>query len=736
MSPRQPALPVLLAIVAALALAGAGGFSGLAPQPAAHTLDAAQQEAATLAPTAHPPLPATLWMAPEDDGGRTPAPVLERFVRGARLIDEGGDVKAALPLVSAAALASTPVADYAQYYTGLAQVTLGQLTQAEATFSALAARDLPGHLSEDAALKEAELRERRKDFTGALAIYERLAARKTMAPHVVLARLGAAAEAAGQRARAVEAFFDVYYEYPLSAEATQAESALTRFKAWEQGRAGRFDRELDRAHTLYTARRWAAAQTAYERLQPQARGDVRSLVTVRAAACAVQLRQHKLARTALAPYLSGGLYAAEARFHHAAATRGLGLHDDYVGRVRTLVAEHPDSPWAHEALDALATHYIMTDRRPAADEVFRETLRRFPEGRFSDRAAWRSGWWAYRAGNLAEAAALFEQGAAAFPRSDYRPSWLYWSARAYEQLGRTAEAQSRYRLTAADYLNSYYGRIAWTRLQTLGPTALPARVTVTADAAPPLPPTADKIRMLIGLDLHREALNELRYAQRVWGDSPAIQATIALIRHRQGMQVRTVDRFADLRGAITIMRRAYPQFMAAGGEQLPDDVLRVIFPLDYWPLIQKHAAAHKLDPYLMAALVSQESTFTASIRSSANAIGLMQVIPATGLRYARRLGITPFSSARLTEPEVNVRIGTTYFSELSARFGGDHFALASYNAGEGRVVRWRAERPNLPQDEFIDDIPFPETQNYVKRILGTAEDYRRLYSRGAVNPSP
>jgi soluble lytic murein transglycosylase len=60
-------------------------------------------------------------------------------------------------------------------------------------------------------------------------------------------------------------------------------------------------------------------------------------------------------------------------------------------------------------------------------------------------------------------------------------------------------------------------------------------------------------------------------------------------------------------------------------------------------------------------------------------------------------------------------------------FGGYHYALAGYNAGEHRVRRWNREAPGLPQDEWIDNIPYPETQNYVKRILGTAEDYRRLY---------
>jgi soluble lytic murein transglycosylase len=177
------------------------------------------------------------------------------------------------------------------------------------------------------------------------------------------------------------------------------------------------------------------------------------------------------------------------------------------------------------------------------------------------------------------------------------------------------------------------------------------------------------------------------------------------------------------------MRRAYPQFMAAGGEALPREILTIIFPVDHWDLIRQQAAAHKLDPYLMTALVAQESTFQADVRSSANAWGLMQIIPGTGRRYARQLGIRPFSTWRLTDPQVNVRIGMTYFAELLAEFGDAAPALAAYNAGESRVRRWLAERPGIDRDEFIDDIPFPETQNYVKRILGTAEDYRLLYGR-------
>jgi soluble lytic murein transglycosylase len=214
-------------------------------------------------------------------------------------------------------------------------------------------------------------------------------------------------------------------------------------------------------------------------------------------------------------------------------------------------------------------------------------------------------------------------------------------------------------------------------------------------------------------------MGELQYAQRIWGDSPQLQATIALTHHRIG----------NVRAGINAMKRAYPQYLAAGGETLPPEILQVIFPVDYWPLLQKYAKQRNLDPYLVAALVAQESNFDREVRSHANAWGLMQILPSTGRSYARKLGVRPFSTKRLTEAEVNVRLGTQIFADSIKKHGGVHFALAAYNAGDSRVVRWQREKPGLPQDEFIDDIPFPETQNYVKRILGTAEDYRFLYSQ-------
>jgi soluble lytic murein transglycosylase len=238
------------------------------------------------------------------------------------------------------------------------------------------------------------------------------------------------------------------------------------------------------------------------------------------------------------------------------------------------------------------------------------------------------------------------------------------------------------------------------------------------------PPTADRIRLLLANRLYDDALEELRFAQRQWGTSPVIEATMAWAYHQKG----------ELRRGITLMRRAYPQSLTSTGHLLPVAMRQVIFPLVYWDLIRIHANKHDLDPYVMAALINQESTFDPDIRSSANAWGLMQIVPPTGRRLARTLGIRRFTTAGLTNPQTNIRMGMLYFSQLVRQFGGTYYALASYNAGESRVVRWKSERPGLDEDEFIDDIPFPETQNYVKRILGTAEDYRLLYGRDGGRP--
>jgi soluble lytic murein transglycosylase len=682
-----------------------------------------------LGPTAHPPLPrnaSELWLVPADTPAMARASTTYEPLTQAALAIAAGTNDRALTLASRPALAAAPLADYALYYKALAQLRLTRPAAARETFEALRTRSPAGYLSVAAAAGEAEASTALGDHARALGIYEKLTSDKASVSDRLLLKQAEAARAVGDRKKAAEALVRVYYEYALTDSAVAAAANLEPLRDLivRQG----YKADLGRAVQLYGARRYADARAAFAALQPEVSGDDRELASLRIAESDFFLQRYQQALDGVQPWLNRGARQAEARFFALSALRSLNRDGEFVTQTRALVRDFPDSSWSEEALNNLGTYYILENDDEAAAKTFAELYGMFPGGPRAERAAWKAGWWSYKNGDYAETVRIFENASAGFPRSDYRPSFLYWSARSHGKLNAGPDAQSRMLIVYSDYANSYYGRLAERALPrhartAAGADAVPAASQASSSATDP--PTAGVIRLLLAAELYDDALNELRYVQRTAGASPAIDATIAWAYHRKG----------ELRRAITLMRRAYPHFLTAD-QALPRELLQVIFPLTYWDLIRKHAVARGLDPYMVAALIAQESTFDPGARSAANAWGLMQIVPATGRRLARSLGIRRFSTPMLTNPETNIRMGTLHFSRLVRQFGGAHYALASYNAGESRVVRWKAERPGLDEDEFIDDIPFPETQNYVKRILGTAEDYRLLYGKGGGRPLP
>ncbi|HOG28155.1 MAG TPA: transglycosylase SLT domain-containing protein [Vicinamibacterales bacterium] len=667
------------------------------------------------------------WLVPPPGWAPAPPDAVEAaraLARAAAYIAEEKPAQA-LPFIRRTALAATPLAPYAVYLKGMAELGLERYEQARRTFESLRASPHPGYLTEAVALQLAEVNSTLGSHAAAAALYDEVLAGTPAAADDVLLRLARAASRAGDRARALTAYESLYYDWPASeaADAAAEELPAGEMAPLEAG-SPRLARELARGERLFEERRYGPAREAFERLAGLASGDAAELVALRLAECDYFLRRYQRVREDLKPWLTSASRRDEARYFDLMAARAAGKRADFIALTRALVTDFPASAWAEDALNALASTYAAADEDENADAVYREIASRFPSGRYTARAQWKMGWRAYRQRRFAEAANVFEAAAVAFPRSDFRPSWLYWAAKARSRLDGRPGADDAFRLVVADYGSSYYGRLAAEALAArpsappAAGRAAPARAAGEALADGAAPPTASLIRWLVSVGMYYEALDEVRYAERTWGASPLLAATRAWLLNRTGV----------LRPAINLMRRTYPQFLTAGGDAMPREILEIIYPLDHWALLRRYAGLHKLDPYLVAALVAQESTFERDIVSPAKAIGLMQVLPTTGRQWAARLGIRGFSRQKLTVPEVNVRIGTAYLASLVARFGSEHLALAAYNAGESRVARWLRERPGLPQDEFIDDIPFPETQNYVRRILGTAVDYRKLYA--------
>ncbi len=387
-------------------------------------------------PTEHPPLPARpadYWLVPPAGwtGGRSDVVSAARaLAQAAKLIDEEKYAQA-LTYIRPAALANTPLAGYAAYLTGLAQADLDRFTDARDTLTALRATNPPGFLAEAAALQLAEINTTLGDYAGAVALCDDVLSAKPASPDDVWLRLARAASSAGDRARAFDAYQTVYFDWPTSETADSAalEMPLSALGPVTAGTA-RYRRELARAERLFAERRYADAREAFERLAPAAAGDEAELAQIRLAECDYFMRRYSRVRADLAPFLENAARRAEARFFVLMTTQRVGNRDEYIALTRALVADFPDSSWAEDALNNLASFHIVADEDDLADAVFRELMARFPSGRYTARAMWKVGWRSYRQQRHAEAAELFERAAVAFPRSDYRPSYLYWAAKA------------------------------------------------------------------------------------------------------------------------------------------------------------------------------------------------------------------------------------------------------------------------------------------------------------------
>jgi soluble lytic murein transglycosylase len=175
------------------------------------------------------------------------------------------------------------------------------------------------------------------------------------------------------------------------------------------------------------------------------------------------------------------------------------------------------------------------------------------------------------------------------------------------------------------------------------------------------------------------------------------------------------------------LKKALPYAASASIKSIPLAYWHILFPKAWWETIKTESARNNLDPYFVASLIRQESEFNPSAISYANAYGLMQLLPSTGKQMAREEGLTHFQTFQLLDPETNIRLGTRYLREMLDNVGGvPEYAMAAYNAGDGRVADWKAAGPYSGIDEFVESIPFTQTREYVEAILRNEETYRAI----------
>lgn len=272
--------------------------------------------------------------------------------------------------------------------------------------------------------------------------------------------------------------------------------------------------------------------------------------------------------------------------------------------------------------------------------------------------------------------------------------WRYWRAVALQRTGQTAAARTAF--TALSQERSYYGFLAADEVggaYALDSSELAADETALGAVANKPGIVRARELFLVGLD--SRGRSEWDASLRAMTDDEKLQA--AILADRWGWHSRAISTAASL-----------GQF----------DDLAMRYPLPWKQEFESFANAAKISPTWAYGIARSESLFMRDVRSSAGAVGLMQLMPATGRQVAREIRLPYSGLATLTDPESNIRLGTSYLGQMAARYSGNHvLATAAYNAGPHRVDRWLPQQGSLDARVWIENIPFNETRKYVKRVL-------------------
>ncbi|HEX5726281.1 MAG TPA: transglycosylase SLT domain-containing protein, partial [Longimicrobiaceae bacterium] len=333
-------------------------------------------------------------------------------------------------------------------------------------------------------------------------------------------------------------------------------------------------------------------------------------------------------------------------------------------------------------------------------------------------ALFRAGDRSRREGDAAGALDAWEEYVRRYPRGDQTAEAAYYAGLLRERAGRADDARALYRAAVAADPVAYYAIRAADRLGADPIAEVLASPTPWMGLASDPREAAAALRRLDALE--RAGLAEAWKQELEFQSRRFERRHLALLTLAEGVR----DRGHPVEG-IRLGRR----LLEKRGGEWDARLLRVVFPLRYRDLIDDEARRAKVDPFLLAGIVRQESSFDPEARSWVGATGLSQIMPATGKWLAPGAGVRSFDPSLLTVPEVNLRMGARYLRDQLRRYDGARdLALAAYNAGPGRADRWRRELGyGRDVDAFRERIPFSETRGYVKLVLRNAVIYRRLY---------
>lgn len=641
----------------------------------------------------------------------SPESGVKDFITGIAAYRAGTWSVAATSLASAAKRFDL-LADYALYYQAQALKNLDKPEEAIAPLAAIQKLYPQSPLQRPVMLMIADIQYARKEFSSAATSFHKYIEKYPSGSDSIGAqfRLALCREVTGDTSAAVKLLRNLWLASPASSFAPKAEEELKRMQAAGVTVAPYTTDELyRRASTLYDLKKFSQSATDLKTLsrtgqspETVARMDLKTGQALYRARKYREAEQYfsTLLRRDLSPAL-----AAEATYWLARTQDRSSRDEDAVTTFLQTADRWPNANDADNALLEAALIRKSQKRWIDVKTLAERILSGYPESPLRPQAWWEAGWSSYQSKDWQSAAVYFRKLA---DSDTWRDRALYWLSRAQAASGDKETAESTYTKLQHEFPLSYYSVGA---VQDTGKkeTEFPSFAADTLETLP-LPVNFERTRALISFGMIEEARKELSSSK---GKNGSFAKIIGIARLYLEMD--------DYNGAYNLVRKEYPSLNSKEGRQ----ILALKYPLPFRDIVQKNAETSKVAPQLVYAVIRSESSFSPVAVSPVGAVGLMQLMPATAGQIE---GKPTVARDRLTQPGLNINYGVRHFKDMLVQYNGDVIStIASYNAGGTAVNRWKKEFGDMPPVEFIEQIPYGETREYVKQVLASSAIYERLY---------
>ncbi|MGB0707755.1 MAG: transglycosylase SLT domain-containing protein [bacterium] len=384
--------------------------------------------------------------------------------------------------------------------------------------------------------------------------------------------------------------------------------------------------------------------------------------------------------------------------------------------------KYPLSKAHEDILLEVSRSYKGNNNDEVAEIWWKKLLENFPKKRSGEIAAWELAWYHYQQKNWKTSLKYINDGLRnGINNPEVAAKFVYWQGKLAVQEKKQERAQRIFNNLLSWYPNTFYGMLAQRTMSSLVPKKIPYKQKdYWHDNPPELQANEEK--------------TELEFAEFVMaaGDgnigAKHIRNLVDLKSPKELIWKSSLvlDEYGEYRSLQTIVVNHYLGDL----KRIPikdQQVWTFAYPRPYWLDVQNFSKNAGIDPYLALAIMREESLYQADVVSPASARGLMQLMPYTGKRVAKIIGLKLKDEKDLFNPKINIQLGTSYLGQISKRFGEVIQIAGSYNAGPGRMKEWLKRFPDRDLDEFVESIPYIETRNYVKRVFRTHQLYKAIY---------